>query len=267
MSAPASHAVAIPAPRSGNRRLKTLVRKLRFFGRRYHCPLCASNLRKLRPYGFDFPVLTEKRVVGGGYRLQAQCPVCKSTDRERLLYLYLARETDLFERPVKLLHVAPEPALSACLRATPGIDYLSADLASDSVMVKMDITAIDCPDDSFDVIICNHVLEHIPDDRRAMRELCRVMRPGGWGILQVPMSLALEQTLEDPNVTSPDERERVFGQSDHVRIYAADYVDRLESCGFAVNRYCWWQDPELAANDNPFGLLPDETLYRVDKRP
>ncbi len=265
MSTSPGPAGAAPASPRRNRRLKRLVRKLRFFGRRYYCPLCASNLRRLRPYGFDFPVLAEKRVIGGGFRPNAQCPVCKSTDRERLLYLYITRKTDLLERAGRLLHVAPEPGLGARLREIPGIDYLSADLAADRVMVRMDITAIEFPDDSFDVIICNHVLEHIPDDRRAMRELHRVMRPGGWGILQVPMSLTLERTFEDPTVRSPAERERVFGQSDHLRIYAADYVDRLASSGFAVTEFRWWEDPELAGDGNPYGLLPGETLYRVDK--
>lgn len=261
-----SQAVDPTPPPVRRRRLKTVLRKLRYRGERYHCPLCASNLRELKPYGFDFPVLLEQRVIGGGYRPQARCPVCKSTDRERLLYLYLWHRTDLFASPGKLLHVAPEPGLGRALRQIPGIDYLSADLAADKAMVRMDITAIDYPEGSFDVIVCNHVLEHIPDDRRAMRELHRVMRPGGWGILQVPMSLALAQTLEDPNVTTPAERERVFGQSDHVRLYAGDYVERLESCGFDVTTYRWWEDPELAGADNRFGLLADETLYRVDKR-
>ena len=108
--------------------------------------------------------------------------------------------------------------------AHPNIDYLSADLNSPSAMVKMDITNIKYEDNSFDVIICNHVLEHIPDDRKAMSELYRVLKPGGWAILQVPISLLLNKTYEDPTVTTPEEREKVFGQSDHVRIYAKDYV-------------------------------------------
>ncbi len=226
-------------------RLKTFVRKLRFRGSRYYCPICASNLKCLRPKGFNFPVLSEKAVVGGGYRLTAQCPVCKSTDRERLIYLYLSKRTDIFRDRIKLLHVAPEPGLSKYFKMSADIDYLTADISSSEVMVRMDITDIDYPDGSFDVIICNHVLEHIIDDHKAMRELCRILKPGGWGILQVPVSLLLEQTFEDFSVTEPAAREEVFGQSDHVRIYAMDYVERLTRCGFTVRLFNWWEDPEL----------------------
>ncbi len=105
-------------------RLKTFVRKVRFFGFKYLCPICDSNVRSFRPYGFKFPVLAEKKVIGGGYRLNAQCPVCKSTDRERLLYLYLSRETNIFTEQVKLLHVAPEPGLSDFLKKLPNIERL-----------------------------------------------------------------------------------------------------------------------------------------------
>ena len=246
-------------------RLKTFVRKLRFNGSKYHCPICVSNLRCLRPKGFSFPVLSEKAVIGGGYRLNAQCPVCKSTDRERLLYLYLSKRTDVFKDRVKLLHVAPEPGLSACFKNSLNIDYLTADISSSEVMVKMDITDIGYPDGSFDIIICNHVLEHIIDDIKAMRELCRVLKPGGWGILQVPISLVLEQTFEDFSVTEPAAREEVFGQSDHVRIYAMDYVERLNRSGFAVKLFNWWEDPELVGVDNRYGLLQDESLFLVTK--
>ncbi len=254
---PASNVV----PPRDNFRLKTLVRKLRFYGGRYYCPLCNSNVRQLRPYGFRFPVLYEKQVIGGGYRSNARCPVCKSSERERLLYLYLTRRTDLFTRPVKLLHVAPEPGLSALFENRLEIDYLTADLNSDRVMVKMDITDIGYPDEHFDVIICNHVLEHIPEDRKAMGELYRVLKTGGFAVLQVPIGLALEETFEDLSVTDPQQREAVFGQSDHVRIYARDYSERLAGAGFRVEVFEWWDDPEFSEADNKYGLLAHESLY------
>lgn len=246
-------------------RLKTWIRKLRFFGTRYNCPICDSNLRRFRPYGFKFPVLAEKKVIGGGYRLNARCPVCRSADRERLLYLYLSNKTGIFDKPVKLLHVAPEPGLSTVFRRQKNIDYLTADLNSDSVMQRMDITEIDCPDGCFDVIICYHVLEHILDDRRAMRELHRVLKPGGWGILQVPLSLVLDETFEDSSVTAPSQREAVFGQSDHVRIYASDYTDRLREAGFRVNAFEWWREKGFGDDDNKYGLLEDERIFVVCK--
>lgn len=248
-------------------RLKRLVRKIRFRGQRYFCPLCRSDLRELRPYGFKHPVLAEQNVVGGGYRPNAQCPVCKSTDRERLLYLYLTRNTNVASASLRLLHVAPEPGLGTYLKGLRAIDYLSADLNPGAAMVQMDITAVEFDDASFDAVICNHVLEHIPDDRKAMRELFRILKPGGWGILQVPISLRLDETYEDFSITDEARRAEVFGQSDHVRIYAYDYVDRLQSAGFDVDVFKWWTDSELAAGDNRFGLLRDESLFRVAKTP
>ena len=132
-------------------------------------------------------------------------------------------------------------------------------------MVKMDITEIDYPDKSFNVIICNHVLEHIIDDKKAMNELYRVLKPGGWGILQVPMSLSLTTTYEDFSITDPTQREQVFGQSDHVRIYAIDYLDRLKESGFQVDPFEWWTDDEFSDSNNRYGLLQDESIFVVSK--
>jgi len=246
-------------------RLKTFIRKIRFFGRKYNCPVCDSDVRGFRPKGFQFPVLAEKQVIGGGYRLNAQCPVCKSTDRERLLYLYLSKKTNILSEQVKLLHVAPEPGLSAFLESLTNVDYITADISKESVMVNMDITDINFPDESFDVIICNHVLEHIIDDRKAMQELHRVLKIGGWAILQVPISLSEGKTCEDSSVTDPSEREQVFGQSDHVRIYARDYLDRLRESGFQVNPFDWWTDKEFVSEDNKYGLLQDESVFQVNR--
>ena len=245
--------------------LRRFINKARFFGWRYKCPICDSHLSKLLPFGLKFPVLSEKNVIGGGYRLNAQCPVCYSTDRERLLYLYLSKKTNIFTEQVKLLHIAPEARLSAIIKKHSNIDYLTADISSDTVIVKMDITEINYPDKSFDVIICNHVLEHIVDDRKAIDELYRILKPGGWGILQVPMSLFIDKTHEDFSVTSPSEREKVFGQSDHVRIYAIDYLDRLKESGFQVDPFSWKNDEEFSRSNNINGLLQDESVFLVNK--
>jgi SAM-dependent methyltransferase len=246
--------------------LRRFINTIRYFGWRYKCPICHSHLRKLLPFGFDFPVLEEKKIIGGGYRLNALCSVCYSTDRERLLYLYLSKITNLFSDEVKLLHVAPEVGLTAVLKKYSNIDYLTADLNSNTVMVKMDITDINYPDNTFDVVICNHVLEHIIDDRKAMRELYRVLKPGGWAILQVPMSLSLSETYEDFSVTTRPEREEIFGQSDHVRIYAKDYCDRLQESGFKIKTFKWWMnDKEFSSSNNKFGLIQDESVFHVTK--
>ena len=245
--------------------LRSHINKVRFFGFMYYCPLCNSSLRKLRPFGQQFPVLTEKKVVGGGYRLNAQCPVCHSTDRERLLYLYLLNNTKFFNKKIKMLHVAPEEVLSRIIKMYSNIDYLTADISSNKVMVKMDITEINYPADTFDVIICNHVLEHIVDDYKAISELFRVLKPGGWGILQVPISLSLEKTYEDFSVTDPAERQVIFGQSDHVRIYAVDYIDRLRKSGFEVDMFNWQEDPFFLSSNKNYALLQSEKLFIVHK--
>lgn len=246
-------------------KLKQIYIKAKFLGLNYQCPFCQSRLKRLKPFGLKFPVLVEKNVIGGGYRLNALCPVCNSLDRERLLYLYLLNKTNVFTDKLKLLHIAPEAGLSRVIKKHSNIDYLTSDINSNTVMVKMDITKIDLPDNSFDVIICNHVLEHIIDDKKAMHELHRVLKLGGWGILQVPISLSISKTFEDSSVVIPEKREEVFGQSDHVRIYALDYVDRLEESGFNVAQFKWWEDEQFGPPKNKFGLIQDETLFIVTK--
>jgi SAM-dependent methyltransferase len=242
--------------------LKRGLRKAFYFGTKYECPVCKAGLRKLLPFGLDIPVLKEKKVFGGGCRPNACCPVCKSFDRERLLYLFLRHNTNIFAEPQALLHVAPEPRLAELLRDIPSIDYLTADIHSAGVMVVMDITNIQYGDCRFDSIICNHVLEHIVDDRKAIQELHRVLKPGGWAILQVPLSMTLERTYEDSDITTEQDRERIFGQTDHVRIYAADYRDRLEEAGFKVDIFDWTSNSgDYGGNTNRLGLDRDERIY------
>lgn len=243
-----------------------IIRRVVYFGHRYRCPFCNARLRALQPFGFTFPVIQEKKVIAAGRRL-ALCPVCGSLDRERLLYLYLRHRTHLFQRPMKVLHVAPELRLAAILRSLPNLDYLTADISGRNVMVPLDVTDIPFPDASFDAIICNHVLEHVPDDRKAMSRLYRVLKPGGWAILQVPLSPVLKATYEDFSIVTAAGREAAFGQDDHVRIYAADYRDRLVQAGFAVDVFQWATEPgEFGGPQNTFGLIPDEPVF-VARRP
>ena len=132
----------------------------------------------------------------------------------------------------KMLHVAPEPCFVSRLRHCLGSNYLTADLINPLAMVKMDITNIEYPDESFDVIYCSHVLQHVQDDRKAIRELYRILKVDGWLILQEPVTT--HQTIEDPSVTAPQDRLRVFGQHDRVRRYGPDYLERLRETGFTV---------------------------------
>lgn len=171
--------------------------------------------------------------TGINRRRDARCPFCNSLERDRLTIAFLRSRTDLFDGTAKrMLHVAAENCLTRLFADACGPGYLSADLKSKHAMVRMDITEIEYPDGRFDVIYCSHVLEHIPDDRAAIGELFRVLRPGGWAVLNVPVTS--EETFEDPSVTTPEERLRVFGQEDHVRLYGADYSERLEAAGFQV---------------------------------
>ena len=144
-------------------------------------------------------------------------------------------KTDLFDaKPKMMLHVAPEACLKSRLMKRLGDNYITADLFDPHAMIKMDITDIKYPEESFDVIYCSHVLEHVQDDRRAMRELYRILRRDGWAILLVPISA--EQTFEDPSIFEPKERLEAFGQENHVRRYGRDYIDRLREAGFKVER-------------------------------
>jgi SAM-dependent methyltransferase len=249
-------------PERSRPHLRRAAKKVRHFGLRYRCPFCNSNLHCFLPFGLSLPVLREKCVIGGGIRPNARCPVCASIDRERLVWVYLRNRANITSRRCRLLHVAPEGVLRRKLQELANLDYLSADLYATDVMVKMDITDIQFPADEFDAIICNHVLEHVVDDRRAMSELYRVLKPGGWAILQVPISEVLEATYEDFSIVDPSAREQAFGQEDHVRLYARDYPNRLREAGFDVRPFEWWKEPaDFGGPENRFGLLPRETLY------
>jgi len=197
------------------------VRQMKHAGDSRHCPVCSSDLKTFLPYGVKA-------------RDGALCGVCGALERHRLMWLYLTQRTDLLDgRPKKMLHMAPERPLARQLARQKNLDYISGDLDPTKAMVVMDITSLDCADETFDVIYCSHVLEHVPEDRAALKELYRVLRPGGWAILQVPIKG--EVTQEDPTVTSPEERTRLYGQADHVRQYGSDYKDRLVEAGFNVS--------------------------------
>lgn len=244
--------------------LKLSVRRIRYFGNKYYCPICKSKIRVLNPTGYDLPVIKEKQIVGGGYR-HAICPVCESSDRVRLLYLFLKNRTNFLSKKIRLLHVAPEPPLEYVLKHQKNINYLTTDMDPGNVMEQMDITHIQYPENSFDAIICNHVLEHIPDDHKAMSEVYRVLKSSSWAILQVPFSKILNKTFEDPTVITLENRERIFGQTDHVRIYGQDYSDRLRRAGFDVEEYKWPDDTDLDNSNNRFGLNKEEVVFYCKK--
>ena len=224
--------------------------KMRHFGLRRYCPICRSWLHSFEPFGL-------------GPRLDALCPVCGLLERHRLVWVFFNCRTNLLDgSPKKMLHIAPEKEIEAKLRKTRGLDYLTADLHDPHAMVQMDITNIDYPDDLFDVIYCSHVLEHVGDDRKAMREVKRVLKVDGWAVFVVPIKV--EKTIEDPSVTDPGERERLFGQHDHVRRYGRDVVNRLEEGGFSVTTFSS-ADIAGAGNIVRFGLKDEQLFYCTKK--
>ncbi|WP_258105786.1 class I SAM-dependent methyltransferase [Marinoscillum sp. MHG1-6] len=221
-------------------------------GNKVECPVCGSRFRVFLPYGRES-------------RSNALCPSCLSLERHRLIWLYLKEKTDFFTADQKMLHVAPELCFMDKFEALPNTDYITADIESPLAKVKMDIHEIPFEENTFDVVFCNHVLEHVDDDQLAMREMLRVLKPGGWGILQIPLFHPIpEKTFEDLTITSPKEREQMFGQDDHVRLFGKDYPERLRSQGFIVK-----QEKlvfELPEEDvKRYGLPSDEIIYRVEK--
>lgn len=192
-------------------------------GNTYTDPIDGKQFRSLLPYGY------EKQ------RPNALSPSTLSLERHRLLWLYLKNETDFFTVPKKVLHFAPEQAFYKRFRKLEHLDYTTTDLNSPLADVKADICDLPFEDEQFDVILCNHVLEHIPNDTQAMKELYRVLKSGGMAILQIPQDLSREHTFEDNTITDKKERAKIFGQYDHVRIYGKDYFDKLRSIGFKVD--------------------------------
>ncbi|WP_435412391.1 class I SAM-dependent methyltransferase [Psychroserpens mesophilus] len=197
---------------------------LAFFlrGNQFTDPIDGKSFRNFLPYGY------------GNQRNNVLSPSTLSLERHRLLWLYLKNETDFFSAEKKVLHFAPEQCFLKRFRNLNNIEYTTTDLESPIADVKADICNLPFDDESYDVILCNHVLEHIPDDTKAMQELYRVMKPGGYGIFQIPQDLSREKTFEDDSITDKDERAKIFGQYDHVRVYGRDYFDKLRSIGFQV---------------------------------
>ena len=193
-----------------------------FKGDKFYDPIDGKSYRKFLPYGY------------GKQRENALSPGTLSLERHRQMWLYLQNETDFFTKNYKVLHIAPEQEFLRKFKKMKNLDYTSADLFSPIVDVKADILDLPFENGSFDVIFCNHVLEHISDDRKAMQELFRVLKPGGMAILQVPQELQRATTFTDDTITDAKERAAIFGQYDHVRIYGRDYFDTLRSEGFIV---------------------------------
>jgi hypothetical protein len=225
--------------------------RLAHFGVRRFCPCCHSHVRRFMPFG-EVP------------RPEARCPVCGALERHRLATVFLNEREDLLRGARRVLHVAPEPPVAEVLRRTSRVHYVSVDFGADDAMVQADLMDMPFGSWTFDAIYCSHVLEHVTEDARAMAEMHRVLRPGGWAMIQVPIKR--EVTFEDPTIRNPEVRRRLFGQPDHVRVYGQDFTDRLKRARFAVSVE---QPQQRLAGETVArcGLNASESLFLCEKAP
>jgi SAM-dependent methyltransferase len=230
-----------------------LVAPILYKGNNVTCPVCERSFSKFLSYGSDLK-----------HRENVLCPYDLTLERHRLMWLYLKNETDFFTAPHNLLHIAPEQCFHKTFKEMKNIDYLTGDLVSPIADLHFDLHSIPLDSNRFDIVFCNHVLEHVEDAHQCMNELFRVMKPGGWGIFQVPQDMTREVTYEDPSITSPEEREKHFWQKDHVRLFGKDYPNWLEKAGFVVQKYLpkeHFSQKEI----EQYRLMENEVLYIARK--
>lgn len=224
-----------------------------YLGSKVQCPVCDHRYREFLPYG---------RINS---RPNALCPNCLSLERHRLIWLFLNQKTNFFSEKLNVLHIAPEHCFMKRFEKQHGEKYITADIESPLAKVKMDVHQIPFGDNHFDVVLCNHVLEHVRDDIQVMKEFRRVLKPGGWAILQIPFFAPVpENTFEDNSITDPREREKIFGQDDHVRKYGRDYPQRIAQSGLTPveDRFSAEFSPEQAFH---FGVSRGEVIYKAVK--
>jgi SAM-dependent methyltransferase len=225
-----------------------------YYGKRYEDPISGKTYRKFLPYGYG----------GRAKRKNVLCPGSLSLERHRLLWLYLKEKTNFFTHKHTMLHIAPEQCFYKLFKALKNLDYTTGDYNSPIADVHFDLHKAPFKDGSFDVIFCNHVLEHVEDADQCMRELYRIMQAGGWGIFQVPLDTNRAHTYEDKSITDPEEREKHFWQKDHVRLFGLDYKDKLEAAGFdvTVDDFINTLSPELI---DRYRLPAGEMIYLCRK--
>jgi SAM-dependent methyltransferase len=224
-------------------------------GNKVECPVCEKSFSKFLSYGSDI-----------AHRDNVLCPFDLTLERHRLMWLYMKNQSNFFSsQPLKVLHIAPEQCFHKRFKQQANLDYLTGDLLSPIADMHFDLHEIPLEDNRFDVVFCNHVLEHVNDAKQCMRELYRVMKPGGWGIMQVPQDVTRYETYEDASITSPEEREKHFWQYDHVRLFGLDYPDWLREAGFDVTEYKPTENFSEETVER-YRLMKKEILYIVHKK-
>jgi SAM-dependent methyltransferase len=217
-----------------------------YYGNNVECPINGKTYRKFLPYG---------RLQS---RPNALCPSSLSLERHRLMWLFLKEKTSFFISPQKLLHIAPELCFMDIFERMENLEYTTGDIESPLAKIKMDVHEIPFDEGTFDVVFCNHVMEHVENDIKSMSEIHRVLKPGGWAIIQSPVYPELDHTLEDPSITDSLEREKIYGQNDHMRKYGKDYGKRLRKAGFNVSEDNYLD--ELSDDKRKRYALPEEEI-------
>lgn len=224
-------------------------------GNKVECPVCKKSFRKFLSYGSAV-----------AHRENVLCPYDLTLERHRLMWLYLKNKSDFFTKPnLKVMHIAPEQCFHKIFKHQKNLDYTTGDLVSPIADLHFDLHQIPLEDNQYEIIFCNHVMEHVTDDLKCMQELHRIMKPGGWGIFQVPIDTNRTSTYEDWSITTPEEREKHFWQYDHVRLYGTNYPNRLEEAGFTLETVDYGKEisPELF---DRYRLPKGEMLYIVHKK-
>ena len=201
-------------------------------GKKVYCLFCKKTYRKFIHEGVKSPIFKKYKVAGGGYKLNVQCPNCNSVDRSRLLYLFFQLRTDVYKKQTSILHISPNKEIANVLISdtiNQVVGSIEPEMYKEYNPIRLDVQKMEFPANTFDVLICCHVIEHVEDDDMAMREIYRVLKPGGFAVLQVPLAINLEKTIEDKTLTTDKQRKIAHGQVDHVRLYGLDYFDKLKS--------------------------------------
>lgn len=230
-----------------------LVAPLLYKGDKVECPVCERSFSKFLSYGSEV-----------AHRENVLCPYDLTLERHRLMWLYLKDHSNFFKDELKVLHIAPEQCFHKKFQEHKNLDYLTGDLESPIADMHFDLHDIPLEDNRFDIVFCNHVMEHVNDAIRCMSELNRVMKPGGWGIMQVPQDFSRETTYEDPSIVTPEDREKHYWQKDHVRLFGQDYPEWLRKAGFDVKEFKK-EEHYTAEQIDRYRLSKEEILYIVSK--